>query len=170
VLAACLLVLKRLARWKHRFAAIGSPLLQPSTYRALFLLVLLGALLVSVLPEAPSCSPRLDAVGLDIVTLLVVFELRHYLASAVRLVGIPTNDGVYLRIPTQLVRRCGRILRTYPALWLYACMWPLIWLRTIKGTMPPPSVRNALFGQRRDRRFAGSVRDRTVGSSPLDDA
>ncbi|HZF30780.1 MAG TPA: hypothetical protein VE907_16810 [Gammaproteobacteria bacterium] len=137
VLAGCLLVLKRLGRWKHRFGAIGSPLIEPPTYRALFLLVLIGALLISVLPEAAFVLPALDAVGLDIVTILVVFELRHYLASAARFVGIPTNAGVYLRIPAQVARRCGDILRTNPRLWLYACMWPLIWLRTIKGTMPP---------------------------------
>ena len=139
VLAGCLLVLKRLARWKHRFGAVRSPLLQPPTYRALFVLVLIGALLVSVLPEAAFVLPALDAVGLDIVTILVVFELRHYLASAARLVGIPTDAGVCLRKPVQAVRRCGHILRT-PALWSYACMWPLIWLRTIKGTMPPSAL------------------------------
>ena len=136
VLAGCLLASKRLARWKQRFAAAGSPLIQPPTYKALFLLVLIGALLISVLPEAAFVLPALDAVGLDIVTVLVVFELRHYFASAARLVGIPTSAGVYLRTPARAVRRCADILRTSPVLWLYACMWPLIWLRTIKGTMP----------------------------------
>lgn len=137
MLAGGLLVLKRLARWKHRFAAVRSPLIEPPTYRALFLLVLIGAFLISVLPEAAFVLPALDAVGLDIVTILVVFELRYYLASAARLVGIPTNVDVYVRMPVQIVRRCGDTLRTNPRLWLYACMWPLIWLRTIKGTMPP---------------------------------
>lgn len=144
VLACCLLVLKQRSitdRWKHRFGAIGSPLMKPPAYRVLFLLVLIGVMLISVLPEAAFVLPALDAVGLDIVTIFAALELRHYLASVARLVGIPTSLAVYLRVPAQVVSRCGNVLRTNPVLWLYACMWPVIWLRTLMGTMrvPPPA-------------------------------
>jgi hypothetical protein len=132
VLACCLLVLQRFTsdRWKRRFGAIGSPLIKPPAYRVLFLLVVIGVLLISVLPEAAFVLPALDAVGLDIVTIFAALELRHYLASVARVVGIPTSVAVYLRVPAQVVSRCGDVLRTNPVLWLYACMWPVIWLRT----------------------------------------
>jgi hypothetical protein len=112
LLACCWQVLQRFTsdRWKRRFQAIGSPLLSPPAYRVLFLLVVIGLLLIAVLPEATFVLPAVDAVGLDIVTIFAAFELRHYLA--------------------QVVSRCGGVLRTNPVLWLYACMWPLIWLRT----------------------------------------
>jgi hypothetical protein len=142
VLACCLLVLRRFTsdRWKRRFGAIGSPLIEPPAYRVLFLLVIIGILLISVLPEAAFVLPALDAVGLDIVTIFAALELRHYLASMARLVGIPTSVAVYLRLPAQVASRCGDLLWTNPILWLYACMWLVIWLRTLMGTMsaPPP--------------------------------
>jgi len=92
--------------------------------------VVIGVLLISVLPEAAFVLPVLDVVGLDVVTIFAALELRHYLASVARLVGIPTSVAVYLRVPAQVVSRCGDVLRTNPVLWLYACMWPVIWLRT----------------------------------------
>jgi len=93
ILTCCLLVWQRFTtdRWKRRFGAIGSPLIKPPTYRALFFLVLVGVLLVSTLPEAAFLPPALDAVGLDVVTILVALELRHYVALVARLVGIPTS-------------------------------------------------------------------------------
>src|SRR5438552_16905942 len=107
VLACCLLVLQRLTsdRWKRRFGAIGSPLIAAPAYRALFLLIIIGALLISVLPEAAFVLPALDAVGLDIVTIFAALELRHYWASLGRRVGIPTSVAVYLRLPAALVSR-----------------------------------------------------------------
>lgn len=118
----CLLVLRRFTsgRWKQRFGAIGSPLMEPPAYRMLFLVVVIGVLLVSTLPEAAFVFPAIDAVGLDIVTILVALELRHYLACVARILGIPTTVDAWRRAPV---------------LWLYACMWPLIWLRTLMGTM-----------------------------------
>ena len=143
VLACCLLALRRLTsdRWKRRFQAFGSPLIQPPAYKVLFLLVVIGVLLIAVLPEAAFVLPALDSVGLDIVTIFVALELRHYLASAARLVGIPTGVAVYLRATALAVSRCGDVLRTNPVLSLYACMWLLIWLRMLTGTMrvSPPT-------------------------------
>jgi len=103
------------ARWKPRFAAISAPLIRSPPYRVLFVLVVIGVLLIATLPEAAFVLPTLDAVGLDIVTFLAALELRHYLAALARAVHIPGSVAVYL---------------TNPALWLYACMWPLIWVRT----------------------------------------
>jgi hypothetical protein len=129
VLACCLLVWKLSTRWKHRFGTFGSALIKAPAYRALLVLVLIGILLISTLPEAAFVLPVLDSVGLDIVTFLVALELRYYLASVARLAGIPTSVAVYLGVAAQVVNRCGDVLRMKPVLWLYACMWPVIWLR-----------------------------------------
>lgn len=107
-------------KWKHRFRAMGSPLIETPAYRVLFVLVLIGALLVATLPEAAFVLPALDAVGLDLVTILVALELRHYLAAVVGMVRVPASIAVY---------------RREPALCLYDCMRPFIWIRTLKGTM-----------------------------------
>lgn len=107
-------------RWKSRLRAFASPLLQTPRYRVLLLLVLVGILLISTLPEAAFVLPALDAVGLDLVTILVAVELRHYLAAVFGLVPIPRRLAVY---------------RHAPALCFYDSMWPVIWIRTLKGTM-----------------------------------
>jgi len=99
---------------------MGSPLLKPPAYRVLFVLVLIGALLIATLPEAVFVLPAIDAVGLDIVTILAALELRHYLVSIAMLVAVPAGLAIYLRVP---------------GLWPYACMWPVIWIRTLTGTM-----------------------------------
>jgi len=115
---------------KHRFGAFRSALIQTPAYRALFLVVVVGVLLICLVPEAALVLPAVDAVGLDIVTILAALELRHYLASVARLVGFPTSIAVHFSAAAQVLSRCGGVLRTNPALWLYACMWPVIWLRT----------------------------------------
>jgi len=140
VLACCLMVLQRFTtdRWKHRFRASESSLIEPPAYRVLFLLVVIGVLVISTLPEAAFVLPALDAVGLDIVTILVALELRHYLASVARLVGIPTCVAVYRRALARVVSRCRDVLRTNPILWLYSCMWLVIWIRTftMRASLP----------------------------------
>lgn len=125
-------VLQRLTsdRWQRRFGALRSPLIERPTYRVLFLLVVIGVLLIAMLPEAAFVFPAVDAVGLDIVTIFAALELRHYLDAVARRVGIPTSAAAYLRVGTGVVSRCREVLRTHPVLWLYACMWPVIWLRT----------------------------------------
>jgi len=107
----------------------------------LFLLVVIGLVLISTLPEAAFVLPAIDAVGLDIVTIFVAFELRHYLTSGAQLVGIPTNAEVYFRTAAQVLSRCRDILRRHPVLWLYACMWLVIWIRVLTmRESPPPQV------------------------------
>jgi hypothetical protein len=133
VLAVCLLLWKRSTLLKQRLGIFGSPLLESRAYRALLVLVLIGILLVSMLPEAAFVLPALDAVGLEIVTFLVALELRHYLATTLRFLG--SSPNVCCGVLARAASRCVNVLRTSPVLWLYACMWPLIWLRTIKGTM-----------------------------------
>lgn len=131
VLACGGLLLRRFAsdRWKRRFRAIRSPLIEPPTYRVLFLLIVVGALLISFLPEAVFVLPAMDAVGLDIVTILAALELRRYLAIIARRVDVPTVFAFYRRVNAEGWRRCRAVLRTNPVLWLYACMWPVIWIR-----------------------------------------
>ena len=141
--ACFLLVLQQFTRdrWKQRFGTIESPLIKPPVYRALFVLVFIGVLLISVLPEAALVLPALDAVGLDVVTILVALEVRHYFTSVARLAGIPTSLTVHLRIARLVVSRCRDVLRTNPVLWLYSCMWVVIWLQTLTGRIsaPPPA-------------------------------
>jgi len=98
-------------------------------------LVVIGVMLIALLPEAAFVLPALDSVGLDIVTIFVALELRHYLVSVARLVRIPTGITVYLRSTAQAVSHWGEVMRTNPVLSLYACMWLLIWLRMLTGTM-----------------------------------
>lgn len=65
--------------------AIRSPVSEAPTYRALFVLVVIGVVLISVLPEATFIIPAIDVVGLDLVTILVTLELSHYLIRAGRM-------------------------------------------------------------------------------------
>jgi hypothetical protein len=125
---------------KHRFGAIRSPLIEPPTYRILFLLVVVGVLLISVLPEGAFVLPALDAVGLDIVTILVALELRHYILFLARLVGVPTSVNGVRRGLAPLVSRCLAIMiaPTNPKIWPYTCMWILIAFRIVMGSMKVP--------------------------------
>ena len=70
-------------------------------------------------------------IGWDIATILVALELGPYLSFLPRLARIPT-----------LAARCGRgaaegmlhfrdVIRANPVLWLYACLWPPIAIRTL---------------------------------------
>jgi hypothetical protein len=144
VVAACgWLVFQRMTsdRWQRRFGSIGSPLIASPAYRALFVLVVIGMLLIALLPEAAFVFPAIDAVGLDIVTIFAALELRHYVGSVARRVGIPSGVGHSVRAWAQaMCRRAGGLL-TNPALVLYACMWALIWVRMLTGTMKvtPPT-------------------------------
>jgi hypothetical protein len=113
--------------------AIRSPVREPPTYRALFVLVLIGVVLICLLPEASVIIPALDIIGLDLVTILVALELSHYLIYAGRMLGIPRIVGVYRRAPAQVVSRCRDVMRTNPILWLYACSWALISFRAFLG-------------------------------------
>ena len=143
VLACVWLVLRRLTsnRWQRRFAAMKSPLIEQPTYRVLFLLVVIGMLLIATLPEAAYVFPAIDAVGLDIVTIFAALELRHYVGSAARVVGIPSGVGNCVRAWAHAVCRRALFLLTNPALVLYACIWALIWVRMLTGTMKvtPPT-------------------------------
>jgi hypothetical protein len=121
-LACCGLLARRLAgRWIPRLRAIGSPLLQAPGYRLLFILIIAGTMLIAMVPEAAFVLPALDVIGLDLVTILVALEMRHYLACAAGVVRMPTRFAVY---------------RHAPALCLYDCMRPVIWIRMLKGTIP----------------------------------
>jgi hypothetical protein len=140
VLACCLLVWKLSTRWKHRFGTFGSGLIKSPAYRVLFLLVAVGVLLICMVPEAALVLPALDAVGLDIVTILVALELRHYILFLARLVGVPTSVNGFRRGLAPLVSRCLAtvIAPTNPNMWAYACMWILIAFCIVMGSMKVP--------------------------------
>lgn len=117
-----------------------SPHIKAPAYRVLFLLVVVGVLLICMLPEAAFVLPALDAVGLDIVTIFVAFELRHYLFFLARLVGVPTSVNGCRRAIAPLVSRslATLIAPTNPNMWSYASMWILIALCIVMGSMKVP--------------------------------
>ena len=123
--------------------AARSPLIKAPPYRVLFLLVAAGVLLICTLPEAAFVLPTFDAIGLDIVTILVALELRHYILGLVRLVGVPTFVNSCRAGIAPLLSRClaFMIAPTKPEMLPYACMWILIAFRVVMGSMKvPPQV------------------------------
>jgi len=141
MLAGCLLVWKLSTRWKRRFGAFASALIRtPPAYRALFVLVLVGLLLIATLPEAAMVLPAVDAVGLDIVTILVALELRHYLFSLARLAGGRTSVHGLRRGLAPIVGRCLAfvVAPTKPEMLPYTCVWLLIACRIVMGSMKVP--------------------------------
>jgi hypothetical protein len=120
--------------------ATRSSLIKAPAYRVLFVLVVIGVLLICTLPEAAFVLPALDALGLDIVTIFVAFELRHYILFLPRLVGVPTSVNGLRRGLAQLVSRCLAIMiaPTNPNIWPCACMWVLIAFRIVIGSMKGP--------------------------------
>jgi hypothetical protein len=120
--------------------ATRSPLIKAPAYRVLFLLVVVGVLLICMLPEAAFVLPVLDVVGLDIVTILVALELRHYIPLLAQVAGVPTSVNGLRRGLAQLVSRCLAILiaPTNPNMWPYACMWVFIAFRIVMGSMKVP--------------------------------
>jgi hypothetical protein len=120
--------------------ATRSPLISAPGYRVLFLVVVVGVLLICTLPEAAFVLPALDVVGLDIVTILVALELRHYVLFLAQLAGVPTSANVFRRGPVLLVSRCLATIfaPTNPKIWPYACMWILIAFRIVMGSMKVP--------------------------------
>ena len=123
--------------------AIRSPLIKTPAYRVLFVLVVAGVLLICGLPEAAFVLPALDAVGLDIVTILVALELRHYILLLMRLLGVRTFANGFRPGIAPLLSRCLAfvIAPTKPEMLPYACMWILITFRIVIGSMKtPPQV------------------------------
>ncbi len=115
--------------------AIRSPLLRAPAHRGLFLLVVTGVLLICLLPEAAFVLPALDAIGLDVATILVALELRHYALSLARLPSLRNFIDYHSGGLAAVVSRCRIIMRTSPVLWLYALMWVLIAFHTFMGRM-----------------------------------
>ena len=124
-----------------RWMATRSPLMKAAAYRVLFLLVVVGVLLICMVPEAALVLPALDAVGLDIVTILVAFELRYYILFLARLVGLPTSVNGFRRGLAPLVSCClaTTVAPTNSKMWPYACMWTLVAFRIVMGSMKVPA-------------------------------
>ncbi len=85
------------------------------------------------------CFPHVDAVGLDIVTIFAALELRHYVASVARVVGIPTSVAVYLRVAAQVGEPLRRCPTDEPGT-MVVCVYVADDLAPYMGTMsvPPP--------------------------------
>ena len=123
--------------------ATRSPLIKAPADRVLFLLVVAGVLLTCTLPEGAFVLPAIDAVGLDIVTILVALELRHYILIMMRLVGLPTFGNGFRTGVASLLSRClaFMIAPTKPEMLPYAGMWIRIAFRNVMGSMKvPPQV------------------------------
>jgi hypothetical protein len=122
-------------RWKRRIRALGSPLIESPRYRILFLLVIVGILLISFVPEAVVLITAVDSLGLDIVTIMVAVELGRYLTSMGRLANVSA-------LATECRRRFGQIrirgalMLTRPALWPYACLSLLVIFWTFMRNLP----------------------------------
>ena len=57
--------------------------------RILLLLVVVGLVVIAMTPEVWFVLPAFDAIGLDVVTILVALELQRHFQGALRLVGFP---------------------------------------------------------------------------------
>jgi hypothetical protein len=81
--------------------------------------------------------PAFDAVGLDIVTILVAFELRHYILFLAQRVGVSTSVNGFRRGFVPLLSRCLAVMiaPTNPKLWPYACIWMLVAFRIVMGSI-----------------------------------
>jgi len=121
-------------QWRHRLGAIRSPIMNPAAYKVLLIFVVVGVLLIAVLPESVFVLPALDAIGLDIATILVALELRHYLTTVRRLIRIRSVLALCRHGPEQLVHRFRETLRSNPALQGYAVLWLLIITRWMLET------------------------------------
>ena len=115
--------------------ASRSPLIKAPADRVLFLLVVAGVLLICMLPEAAFVLPTFEAIGLDIVTILVALQLRHYILGLVRLVGVPTFVNGFRAGIAPFLSRClaFMIAPTKPELLPYACLWVLVAFRVVMG-------------------------------------
>lgn len=123
--------------------ATRSSLIKAPIYRVLFIVVVVGVVLICTLPEAAFVLPALDSLGLDIVTIFVALELRHYVIFLARLVGAPTSVNGVRRGLASFVNRwlAVTIAPTNPNIWLYASMWILIAFRIVMGsTRVPPQA------------------------------
>ena len=87
--------------------------------------------------------PVFDAIGLDIVTILVAFELRHYILVLMRLVSVPTLVNAFRPGIAPFLSRClaFMIAPTKPEMLPYACTWILIAFGVVMSSMKaPPQV------------------------------
>jgi len=136
VVVACRLLLSRrsaLQRWQGRLGAIGSPLIEPPTSRVLFLLVVVGVLLICIVPEASFILPALDAVGLDVVTILIAFELRHYLAHVARMLSTSRSVAA-VRGLARVAIRCRTGVPAGPVFWLCYGLWAVMFVRALMAS------------------------------------
>ncbi len=75
---------------KHGASGTNAPSMMPRPlYRALVVLIVIGLVVIVTVPDALLVLPAFDAVGLDVVTVLVALELQRYSQEVLRLVALP---------------------------------------------------------------------------------
>jgi hypothetical protein len=113
-------------RWRRRFNYFRSPLLRPATHRILLILVVVGIVLIATVPESALILPALDAVGWDVVTLFVVFELRHHFGDLAHLVRLPAVMPLLRFVRARVVSRFKVVLIGSPLRPYYHIPGPFI--------------------------------------------
>jgi hypothetical protein len=113
-------------RWRRRLDYFRSPLVKPVAYRVALLLVIVGIVLIATLPESALVLPALDAVGWDVVTLFVVFELRHHLGHLAHLVRLPAGLSLLQFARARVVSRLRVVVIGSPLRPYYVIPMPFV--------------------------------------------
>jgi hypothetical protein len=67
-----------------------------------------------------------DMVGLDVVSLLMLFELRHYVGVVYKMTVVPVLRSVYSMGMIPVPEPYSRAYRGHPVLRSYVMLWPLV--------------------------------------------
>lgn len=94
--------------------------------RLLLVAVIVGVAAAALAPEAGLLLSAVDAIGLDAVTILVAFELRHYISTSARLAAAPLGRVVSCGSPLPVFAPYVGLIRTCPARRSHVVFWPLL--------------------------------------------
>jgi hypothetical protein len=94
--------------------------------RLLLAAVLLGVVAAALAPEAGLLLSAVDAVGLDVVTILVALELRHYIATCVRIAAAPLGRVISCMSPVPVFGPYATLIRACPARSSNIVSWALV--------------------------------------------
>jgi hypothetical protein len=93
---------------------------------ALLIVIGLGLLVLVRFPEGRLLLTVIDAVGLDIVSLLILFQLRHYATTLHQVVFLPILRRIYRLQAFPIPEPYSKAYRGMPLLRAYVLLWPLI--------------------------------------------
>lgn len=94
--------------------------------RLLLVAVLLGVAAAALAPEAGLLLSAVDVVGLDVVTILVALELRHYIATCARLAAAPLGRVISCMSPLPVFGPYATLIRACPARSSNIVSWALL--------------------------------------------